>query len=126
VIGKELVQMTTPSAGRVDVQTFGTDDGMNGQFEGREHGAGVSVILVSTDRDGAGPKLHRHPYDETFVIHRGEALFTVGDRELTTRGGQVVVVPAVTPHKFAKTGAGRLEMTNIHASEVFVTEWLEP
>jgi mannose-6-phosphate isomerase-like protein (cupin superfamily) len=100
-------------------------DGSAVEFEGRDHGASVSVILVSTDEDGSGPKLHRHPYDETFVIRGGAALFTVGDQEVVGRAGQIIVVPAQVPHKFAKTGTERLEMMDVHASPVFITEWLE-
>jgi mannose-6-phosphate isomerase-like protein (cupin superfamily) len=106
------------------VLTLDVDGAMTGQFEGRDHGGSVSVILVDTDQPGAGPRLHRHPYDETFVLHTGEAEFTVGDRKLVARGGQVVVVPPNIPHKFANVG-GRLVMTNIHAGDEFVTEWLE-
>jgi mannose-6-phosphate isomerase-like protein (cupin superfamily) len=35
------------------------------------------------------------------------------------------MVPAGVPHKFVNTGAGRLRQIDIHASERFVTEWLE-
>ena len=99
--------------------------GATAEFQGRDHGSGVSVIKVNTDEVRAGPALHRHPYDETFVIRRGEAEFVVGDQVLTGRGGQIIVVPPHTAHKFTKTGAERLEMLDIHASDVFVTEWLE-
>jgi mannose-6-phosphate isomerase-like protein (cupin superfamily) len=95
------------------------------EFEGREHGSQVSFIMVNTETEGAGPRLHKHPYTETFLIRSGQALFTVGDQQLIGRGGQIIVVPPDTPHKFAKTGPGRLEMTDIHASDVFITEWLE-
>ncbi|UNX53789.1 cupin domain-containing protein [Georgenia sp. TF02-10] len=95
------------------------------QLEGRVSGAGVSVIFVSTDRDGAGPFLHEHPYAETFVIHAGQARFTVGEEELLGVAGQVIVVPAYTPHRFAVVGPGRFESTNIHASDRFVTTWLD-
>src|SRR5215213_9729762 len=40
-------------------------------------------------------------------------------------GGQVVVVPAGVAHKFVNSGAGRLRQVDIHASDHFVTEWLE-
>jgi mannose-6-phosphate isomerase-like protein (cupin superfamily) len=106
------------------VLTFDVNGAMSGQFEGRDHGGTVSVILVDTDEPGAGPRLHRHPYDETFVMHAGEAEFTVGDRKLVARAGQVIVVPPNAPHKFTNVG-GRLVMTNIHAGDEFVTEWLE-
>lgn len=112
--------MTAPA-----VLSFLVDGAMSGQFAGRDHGAGVSVIFVDTDRPGAGPRLHRHPYDETFVMHSGEAEFTVAGERLTARAGQVVVVPPRTPHKFVNTGTDRLVMTNIHANDEIVTEWLE-
>ena len=119
-----MVRSGMSSSPEPAVLTFDVDGAMRGQFEGRDHGGGVSVILVDTDEPGAGPRLHRHPYDETFVLHAGEAEFVVGDRKLVARGGQVVVVPPDTAHKFTNVG-GRLVMTNIHAADEFVTEWLE-
>lgn len=110
----------------IDVRT--SDGGLDlelDEVEGREVGLPVSVIRVSTDRDGAGPALHRHPYPETFVIHRGQALFTIADETFVARGGQVYVAPPLVPHRFEKTGPERLEMTNIHANDVFITEWLD-
>jgi mannose-6-phosphate isomerase-like protein (cupin superfamily) len=97
----------------------------SGQVEGRDIGSSVSIILVSTDEPGAGPRLHRHTYDETFVIHRGEAEFTLGAEVVVKRAGEVAVAQAMVPHKFSNVGTDRLEMTNIHASPVIETEWLE-
>ncbi len=74
---------------------------------------------------GSGPKLHSHPYEEVFVVQEGEVTFTVGDEVIEASGGQVVVVPAGVPHKFVNSGSGRLRQVDIHASERFVTEWLE-
>ena len=75
-----------------------------GNFEGYLHGSEISVIFEHEDRIGAGPRLHQHPYSETFVLRRGAALFTVGDERLEAVGGQILVVPAFTPHKFEKIG----------------------
>ena len=97
----------------------------SGQYEGRDLGGSVSVILVSTDEPGAGPALHRHTYDETFVIHRGEAEFTVGGAVAVRGAGEIVVAPPMVAHKFRNVGTDRLEMTNVHASPVIETEWLE-
>jgi mannose-6-phosphate isomerase-like protein (cupin superfamily) len=74
---------------------------------------------------GSGPKLHRHPYEEVFVVQESTATFTAGDEEIEAKGGQVVVAPAGVAHKFVNSGAGRLRQVDIHASERFVTEWLE-
>ena len=93
-------------------------------YEELPGGAAISIILESTSRAGVGPRLHRHPYAETFIIRRGSALFNIGPEQLTGRAGQVLVVPAGTPHKFS-TGTGGYEAVHIHAGVRFVTEWLE-
>jgi mannose-6-phosphate isomerase-like protein (cupin superfamily) len=95
------------------------------EFEGHRYGdAGVSIIVVDAP-PGAGPKLHRHPYEEVFVVQEGSATFTAGDEVIEAGGGQVVVVPAGVPHRFVNSGAGRLRQVDIHASGRFITEWLE-
>ncbi|GAA1730162.1 cupin domain-containing protein [Isoptericola hypogeus] len=94
-------------------------------FEGYLHGSAVSVIFSRTDVDGAGPRLHLHPYAETFVIRSGRALFRVGDDEVVAVGGQILVAPPSTPHKFTVIGPELYEAVHVHASDRFVTEWLE-
>ena len=94
-------------------------------FEGADHG-GVAVSFFMVDAaPGEGPRLHRHPYDEVFVLHEGEATFTVGDESILAHTGQVVVGPRQVPHKFRNSGSGRLRMTTIHPSERVIQEWLE-
>lgn len=39
-------------------------------LEGAEHGATISLILDRSE-PGQGPRLHRHPYDETWVVQEG-------------------------------------------------------
>ena len=95
-----------------------------GEFQGRFLGASVSVIVVDAP-PGGGPRLHRHPYEEVFVVQEGSATITAGEETIEARGGQVVVVPAGVAHKFVNSGAGRLQQVDIHASDHFVTEWLE-
>ena len=109
----------------IDLSTGGSDGGRVHQLEGRGCEAGVSLIFTSTAEPGAGPYLHKHPYAETFVIHSGRALFTVGDQELVGSADQVIVVPGFTPHKFVVLGPETFRSTNIHANNTFVTEWLE-
>ena len=94
------------------------------EFQGHHHDAGVSFIAIDAP-PGSGPKLHKHPYEEVFVIQEGTATFTAGDDVIVARGGQVVVVPAGVPHRFVNSGAGRLRQIDIHASNRFITEWLD-
>jgi quercetin dioxygenase-like cupin family protein len=70
-----------------------------GRFEGREHGSGVS-FFVGEFPAGTGPSLHRHPYDETFIVEAGSATFTLGDETLELGAGQIIVVPPGMPHRF--------------------------
>ena len=85
---------------------------------------GVSLILESTTEAGLGPRLHQHPYAATFIIRRGSATFTVGTEEIVGTAGQIIVVPAKTPHRF-RTNEGGYEALHIHSSPEFITEWLE-
>lgn len=99
--------------------------GTSHEFEGFEHGdVGICFILVN-GKPGTGPRLHRHPYAEVFVIQEGEATFTVDGKTLAASAGQVVVVQPGEAHTFVNTGDGPLKQIDIHASERFITEWLE-
>jgi len=104
----------------------GRDDGEDWteNYEELPGGANISIILQSTSKAGVGPRLHLHPYAETFLIRRGSATFTVGTEQIEAHAGQVLVVPAQTPHKFS-TGPQGYEAVHIHANPRFVTEWLE-
>jgi len=42
-------------------------------YEELPGGANISIILESTTKAGVGPRLHKHPYAETFIIRRGWA-----------------------------------------------------
>ena len=108
--------------GRADGRDDGEDWTEN--YEELPGGANVSIILEATSRAGVGPRLHKHPYAETFIIRRGSATFTIGAEELEGHAGQILVVPANTPHKF-RTGPQGYEAVHIHANPRFDTEWLE-
>ena len=107
-------------------RTDGREDGEDWteNYENLPGGAGISIILESTTQEGVGPRLHRHPYAETFIIRRGSAIFTVGTDEVVGHAGQVLVVPAESPHRF-RTGPDGYEAVHIHANDRSVTEWLE-
>lgn len=92
-------------------------------FVGREIGASVSVIVVDAAPRG-GPRLHRHPYREVFVVVEGEATFTLGEEQVVRAAGEVVVVPAGVAHRFVNSGSGRLRQVDVHESDRYETEWL--
>ncbi|HKH12040.1 MAG TPA: cupin domain-containing protein [Rubrobacter sp.] len=95
------------------------------RFEGYLHGGPeVSFFLVDAP-PGGGPGLHTHPYAEVFVVQQGKVVLTVGDATLEAEAGQILVVPAGTPHGYVNAGTGRARHVDIHAGDRMVTEWLE-
>jgi mannose-6-phosphate isomerase-like protein (cupin superfamily) len=92
-------------------------------FNGHEHDATVCFFL-SHNRQGTGPDLHKHPYEEIFVVEEGDVLFTVGDYTVEAGPGDVIVVPPDTPHKFKSRGETHRQVS-IHPVARMETEWLE-
>jgi Cupin domain len=67
-------------------------------IEGVEHGSTISLILDRSN-PGQGPRLHRHPYDETWLVVDGTVNFQAGNETRAARPGDVVIAPANTPHQ---------------------------
>ena len=93
------------------------------EYTGDELDAGICVIVVEAG-PGDGPQLHRHPYEEVFVVQEGAATFTLDGEEREVRAGEVVVAPAGVAHRFVNSGDGPLRQVDIHVSRGFDTEWL--
>jgi quercetin dioxygenase-like cupin family protein len=96
----------------------------NGNLKGADHGATISVILDHSG-PGQGPRLHRHPYDETWVVQEGTVTFQLADERHQAGPGDIVIAPPGAPHKFTNQGPGPSKLVCIHASPTFETEWLE-
>jgi quercetin dioxygenase-like cupin family protein len=103
----------------INSSTLGT-----GNLKGIDHGASISLILDRT-KPGQGPRLHRHPYDETWVVQEGNLTFQLGDERFKTGPGDIVIAPPGVPHKFVNDGPGPSNLVCIHANPTMVTEWLE-
>ena len=99
--------------------------GNSHELEGYLHGDAPVCVILFDGPPGSGPRLHRHPYAEVFIVQEGRATFTVGEDTIDVKGGQIVVAPAGVPHKFINSGSGPLRQIDIHANDRFVTEWLE-
>ncbi|ETW13041.1 mannose-6-phosphate isomerase [Roseivivax marinus] len=98
--------------------------GLRGHVTGRDLGCGVTVLFVTADEVGKGPKLHWHPYDELFVIRRGRARFTVGDEVIEGGPGDVIRGPAHVPHRFEVIEAP-YEAQDIHLNETWIQTDIE-
>jgi len=102
-----------------------TADARHGSsLRGADHGATISLILDHSD-PGQGPRLHRHPYDETWVVQDGHLTFQLGDDSIHVGPGDIVIAPPGVPHKFTNDGPQPSSMVCIHSSPGMSTEWLE-
>ena len=97
---------------------------LEGDLVGAEHGASLSLILDDS-APGEGPRLHRHPYDETWVVQEGHVAFWLGDEEVTAGPGDIVIAPPGVPHKFVNEGPGAVPARLYPSSHTFIGEWLE-
>jgi mannose-6-phosphate isomerase-like protein (cupin superfamily) len=121
--------VTDPSPKQLEGHVVSFDDLEHSEhsheFVGAEHGeVPFSVILVHS-RPGVGPKLHRHPYAEVFIVESGQATFQIGERRIVVDGGHVVVSPPGESHGFTNSGDGELRLTAIHGGSRFDTAWLD-
>jgi len=100
-------------------------DGNIYEFQGLQHqDTNVSFIWVDMPPGGT-IRLHKHPYQEIFIIQEGVATFMVDSVTLDARAGQVIIVPADVPHKFMNLSDKQLKQIDIHVSRQFVTYWME-
>ncbi len=91
-------------------------------FEGGET-VDVSIFVTAYER-GQGPALHLHPYTEVFVVETGSATFTVGEEQFTVEAGNIVTVPAETPHGFESAGEDTLRVVSVHPSPTAIQTYL--
>ena len=94
------------------------------EFEGYKFNKTEISFLIIDAPPGGGPKLHSHPYAEILIIQEGNGRFTLGDKIIEASGGQIIIVPPNTPHKFNNTGSGSLRQIDIHMSPAIITRWL--
>ncbi len=100
-------------------------DGNIYEFQGIQY-QDTEVSFVWVDMPPGGMvRLHKHPYKELFIIQQGVAIFKIGSTTLTAHTGQIVIIPAETPHKFMNASHSRLRQIDIHVSKQFITHWLE-
>lgn len=100
-------------------------DGNTYEFEGYQHGdTNLSFIWVNMP-PGDGVRLHKHTYQEVFIIQEGLVTFTIGSTTLEVQAGHIVIVPPGLPHKFINSGERDLVQIDIHQSPQIITQWLE-
>ena len=89
-------------------------------LSGSEHGLRTSVMR-SQVAPGSGPRPHRHPHAEVFVVDDGHGRFDVDGVSIDAEAGDMIIIPTDAVHKFTNTGTSMLRLTAIHENERAVT-----
>lgn len=106
----------------IDIKDMKPPNSEAATFQGFEHGANVSFFVVQFSQ-GKGPKKHRHPYEETFIVLDGEIEAIVdGDTQLLGND-MIAVIPAHTWHEFKNRSEKTARLVNIHPVAKMITEW---
>jgi mannose-6-phosphate isomerase-like protein (cupin superfamily) len=77
-------------------------------LHGADHGATISLILDNSE-PGHGPRLHRHTYDETWVVEQGDVTFQLAEERLHAGPGRHRHRPARRRAQVPKRGPGAVE-----------------
>lgn len=65
-----------------------------------EETAGRFCVIDMHVPPGGGPPLHRHDFEETFILLDGEMEATFRGQKSIVRAGETVNIPANAPHRF--------------------------
>jgi mannose-6-phosphate isomerase-like protein (cupin superfamily) len=93
-------------------------------LEGSRFGLDHLTLVCGTTAPGDAIPLHRHPFDELFIVHEGRGTYTVGEATVEAGPGDVVLIPAGVAHRFVNTGPEPLSHTAVHAKGSFALEGL--
>ncbi len=96
------------------------DGGELRQLSGSDYGLTTSVMYALV-APGSGPRRHRHPHAEIFVLHDGQGRFEIEGSQFDAQAGDVVIVPPDVWHSFVNTGSEPLRQTAIHENPRAVT-----
>ncbi len=96
------------------------DGGELRQLSGSDYGLTTSVMHAQV-APRSGPRRHRHPHAEIFVLHDGQGRFEIEGTHFDAQAGDVVIVPPDVWHSFVNTGSEPLRQTAIHENPRAVT-----
>jgi quercetin dioxygenase-like cupin family protein len=94
-------------------------------FEGASYGLSQLTVVVGESHPGQSVQSHQHDFDELVIIHAGEGTYTVGTQTVVAGAGEIVVIPARTPHHWINHTDKPLVHTGVFPTPVFAMEQVE-
>lgn len=84
-----------------------------------------TVFLEVHDPSDRVPSHSHHEAAELFFVLRGTALFHAGERTISARGGDFLVVPPDLPHDLRNPGPGRLYLITVLSRDAGFADLLQ-
>jgi len=75
-----------------------------------EQTAGQFCVIDMHIPPGGGPPLHRHDFEETFILLEGQMEATFRGKRSTVRAGETLNIPANAPHQFHNASGEAVRM----------------
>jgi len=72
--------------------------------------AGRFCVIDMHIPHGGGPPLHRHDFEETFILLKGEMEALFRGQKSTVRAGETIHIPANAPHRFTNVSSNSVRM----------------
>jgi quercetin dioxygenase-like cupin family protein len=91
-------------------------------LQGSDYGLSTS-LMDSQVAPGGGPRRHRHPHAEIFLLHDGHGRYEVDGSIIEATAGDVVIVPPDTWHSFTNPGPDPLRQAIVHENRRIETEF---
>jgi quercetin dioxygenase-like cupin family protein len=93
-------------------------------LSGSDYGLRTSVMR-SQVAPGSGPRPHRHPHAELFVVDDGQGRFDIDGVGIDAEAGDIIIIPTDIVHTFTNTGTTMLRLTAIHENARAVTFFMD-
>jgi mannose-6-phosphate isomerase-like protein (cupin superfamily) len=106
-------------------RVFGARASVSHMFHGGRHGLDTVSLMLGDVQPGDGAALHRHSYEEVFVVQEGRGAYTIAGTIVEAGAGDLVLIPAGVPHSFINSGDGPLRHIAVHATGEIAIEWLD-
>ncbi|ABW02426.1 cupin domain-containing protein [Caldivirga maquilingensis] len=81
------------------------------------NGSSKYAVRRQLIKPGGKAPLHRHAYDETFLVLNGRGVMTINGESIEVKPGVCVFVPSKMPHSIRNTGDYDLELITVISYE---------
>ena len=81
------------------------------------NGSNKYAVRRQVIKPGGRAPLHKHAYDETFLVLNGKGIMTINGKSFEVKPGTCVFVPSKVPHSIRNNDSNDLELITVISYE---------